>query len=98
MLHCKLSKFFKYHNTSLTLFPPATVLSFSFLLQNTSTADQDTCLSQSTICIKNGNPLYPYFPRIYRAIKRTMLTRSCFHVVLTSDNPDRSQVCPDTLY
>ena len=27
-----------------------------------------------------------------------MLTRMCLHVILTFDNPDKSQACPDTLY
>ena len=51
-----------------------------------------------TLLCDNDNPFSPLISKFLTTIQKTMLTWSCFHVVLTFDNPDRSQACPDTLY
>ena len=96
--HTSLNFKFQYHNTCLTPSPPTIDEFFISLLQIPGHHIRLLIWLQITLPCDKDKPFLPLFNKFYRAIKRTMLTRSCFHVILTFDNPDKSQACPDTLY
>ena len=98
-LHDSIKIFlFPNHNTCLTFCLLANLIVISFLLIKYHHGKLGHLFPSLYTSYKDDIHLYPYSNDFWEQLKRNHAYQNMSPCCLTLDNPDKSQLCPDTLY